>query len=132
MGNNQNVKKYVPSDGTSSNDCTVLILGAKSTGKTTLFKQILKYLQPSPYEYTSFFFEQFLLQIIHTTSKVVESSKYYFETPNIPEILNKLKKEPKLLLRYEYKSKLISLWEEKVMKITFSSKKGFESKEQDE
>jgi hypothetical protein len=35
-------------------------------------------------------------------------------------------------LRYEYRSQLISLWEEKVMKITYSSKIGFESKEQDE
>jgi hypothetical protein len=127
MGNNQNVKKAV-----SSNDCTVLILGANSTGKITLFKELVKYTSPNFYEYKNFFFEQFLLQIIHTTSKVAESSKYYFETPKILETLNKLKKEPKLLLRYEYRSQLISLWEEKVMKITYSSKIGFESKEQDE
>jgi hypothetical protein len=47
---NQNVKKAV-----SSNDCTVLILGANSTGKITLFKELVKYNSQNLHEYKNFF-----------------------------------------------------------------------------
>jgi AAA+ ATPase superfamily predicted ATPase len=114
-------------------DCKILIIGGKSSGKTTLFHKIIsEFTKNSPHQFNNYISEQFLSQIFHITLKVAKAC-------NIKDF--KKKKRFKTFLELEkkvdgnlqkFKKEICSIWEEKVMIEKLESKEGFQYIKKDE
>jgi hypothetical protein len=117
MGNQQSAKSH--------SDCRILIIGAKESGKTTLFhKFINEYTQKGSSKLRIHFLEQFLSQIFYITLKMAKiCKKEEFKNIETLKIFLELEKNPQVSNLKKFKKEICTIWEEKVMKQKLESKK---------
>jgi GTPase SAR1 family protein len=133
MGN-QLVKK-------SQTDCQILIFGEKSSGKSTLFQQLISVLSETSgpqrnLAVRSAYTEEYFLHLIEVTievGKLCLTSENKFQSDKCHEILEKFIKLPKSNTKervLELRLDLVFIWKQSAMKENLKTLKNYETAKQ--